>query len=459
MSEFTFHASRKIAFIGFGAVAKAVLPLLLEKIDINPSQIIIISSDEANKAIAENYEVKFFKQHLTKNNYREILDSLLGTNDVVVNLSVQVCTFDLISYCQENAILYLDTSRETWLDSEDLQNLTTYQRRKIALERFSKIQKGKTALLYHGANPGLVSHLLKEALIKIGERELAQFKNPKSQKDWADLAKQLQVSVIHIAERDTQKSNLPRKPSEFCNTWSVYGFLEEAEELTGIAWGTHEDAPPPHITKTVIDDGSCRALEFSRAGRSLQVKSWVPSGMIYASIIPHPEAYSIAQYLAVRNNDGEITYQPTVHFAYRPCDDAINSMRDAALYPERLAELTQRILFEDIIDGEDELGVLIFRENKKEIYWYGSRLDINTARGLAPYNNATSLQVAASVLAGLVWMLENPDQGILEPEHIDYKRVLDIARPYLGAVEGYLFEDFPTHPDPKWTFSSLSLDA
>jgi len=134
-------------------------------------------------------------------------------------------------------------------------------------------------------------------------------------------------------------------------------------------------------------------------------------------------------------------------------------MRDAALYPEKLPELTQQILFEDIMDGEDELGVLIFRENKKGVYWYGSRLDINTARGLAPYNNATSLQVAASVLAGLVWMLENPDQGILEPEHIDYKRVLDIARPYLGVVEGYLFEDFPSHPNPKWTFSSHSLDA
>lgn len=38
----------------------------------------------------------------------------------------------------------------------------------------------------------------------------------------------------------------------------------------------------------------------------------------------------------------------------------------------------------------------------KEAYWYGSRLSIEQARQLAPCNNATSMQVAAGVVAGMV---------------------------------------------------------
>ena len=49
-------------------------------------------------------------------------------------------------------------------------------------------------------------------------------------------------------------------------------------------------------------------------------------------------------------------------------------------------------------EGIDELGVLL-RGHKKNAYWYGSQLSIDEARKLAPYNNATSLQVTVAVLS------------------------------------------------------------
>ena len=70
------------------------------------------------------------------------------------------------------------------------------------------------------------------------------------------------------------------------------------------------------------------------------------------------------------------------------------------------------------------------------VYWFGSRLTIGEARRAAPHNNATSLQVTAAVLAGVVWALEHPRRGIVEPEEMDFNRVLEIARPYLGEVVG-----------------------
>ena len=53
-----------------------------------------------------------------------------------------------------------------------------------------------------------------------------------------------------------------------------------------------------------------------------------------------------------------------------------------------------------------------------------------------PHNNATSLQVTAAALAGVIWAIENPTAGIVEPDEIDHERVLEIARPYLGELVG-----------------------
>jgi homospermidine synthase len=53
-----------------------------------------------------------------------------------------------------------------------------------------------------------------------------------------------------------------------------------------------------------------------------------------------------------------------------------------------------------------------------------------------PHNNATSLQVAAAVLGGIVWAIENPRAGPIEADHVDHERVMEIALPYLGEMAG-----------------------
>jgi homospermidine synthase len=73
----------------------------------------------------------------------------------------------------------------------------------------------------------------------------------------------------------------------------------------------------------------------------------------------------------------------------------------------------------------------------KNAYWYGSQLSIDETRMLAPYQNATGLQVSSAVLAGMVWALENPTAGIVEADEMDFRRCLEIQMPYLGPVKGY----------------------
>jgi homospermidine synthase len=104
---------------------------------------------------------------------------------------------------------------------------------------------------------------------------------------------------------------------------------------------------------------------------------------------------------------------------------------DAGRVQEKHHILTEN----EIVDGVDELGVLLYGHGKNA-YWYGSQLSIEETRKLAPYQNATGLQVTSAVLAGMVWALENPDAGIVEADEVDFRRCLEVQTPYLGPVVG-----------------------
>jgi homospermidine synthase len=106
--------------------------------------------------------------------------------------------------------------------------------------------------------------------------------------------------------------------------------------------------------------------------------------------------------------------------------------------------------------------------HEKGAYWYGSRLTIEEARELCPYNNATSMQVTSTVLGGIIWALENPNRGVVEPDEVDFRRVLEIAAPYLGEVvgaygdwtplqdRGLLFPEDVDESDP-WQFKNFRV--
>jgi len=67
-------------------------------------------------------------------------------------------------------------------------------------------------------------------------------------------------------------------------------------------------------------------------------------------------------------------------------------------------------------------------------WWCGTILDIDEARRLVPGQNATTLQVAASVTSAVSWMIRNPRRGVLLPDQLPHDEILEMARPYLGKV-------------------------
>ena len=184
-------------------------------------------------------------------------------------------------------------------------------------------------------------------------------------------------------------------------------------------------------------------------------------------MITHNESISIADYFTLFE-DGNLVYRPTCHYAYHPCDDAVLSLHEMAGAAWRPQQAWHILSEDDIVDGIDELGVLLYG-HAKNAYWYGSQLSIEDTRKLAPYQNATGLQVTSAVLAGIVWMLENPDRGIVEADEMDFRRCLSIQRPYLGPVVGHytdwtplsgrnhLFPEVVDSADP-WQFSNVLVN-
>jgi len=167
------------------------------------------------------------------------------------------------------------------------------------------------------------------------------------------------------------------------------------------------------------------------------VRTWCPTpGPQYGFLVTHNESISIADYFTVKDKKGDVSYRPTCHYAYHPANDAVLSLHEM-FGNGGTAQPVQHVLDEnELVEGLDELGVLLYGHDKNA-YWYGSRLSLEETRRLAPYQNATGMQVTSAVLAGMVWALENPKAGIVEADEVSYKRCLEVQKPYLGPVEGH----------------------
>jgi homospermidine synthase len=459
----------RIVMVGFGSIGQGVLPLILRHIGTSADRITIVTAEDKGNSEAQEFGVKFVKTALAPENYRQVLEPLLGAGDFLLNLSVDVSSVALIELARERGALYLDTCIEPWAGGYTDPNMpvearSNYAMRLAALRLRKGHEKGPTAVLTHGANPGLVSHLVKQALLNIAKDTGVNSRIPEGRDGWAALAQTLGVKVIHVAERDTQVANVPKQPNEFVNTWSVDGFVSEGAQPAELGWGTHEKHFPADGGRHKA--GSRCAIYLNRPGASTRVRTWTPAaGYFHGFLITHSEAISLADYYTVTDG-ARVVYRPTTHYAYHPSDNAVLSVHELAGRNWHLQD-RKRIMMGEITEGIDELGVLL-AGHAKNAYWYGSQLSIHEARALAPYNSATSLQVTAAALAGMIWAIENPNRGVVEPDDMDHQRPLQICMPYLGPVvgqytdwtplyqRGELFAEDLDRTDP-WQFKNIRV--
>jgi homospermidine synthase len=272
------------------------------------------------------------------------------------------------------------------------------------------------------------------------------FTEPTTREGWAALMAKAGVKGIHIAERDTQRSKKPKPRDVFVNTWSVEGFLSEGMQPAELGWGTHEAWMPENGRTHAAGCGA--AIYLLQPGANTRVRSWCPTpGPQYGFLVTHNESISIADYFTQRDAAGKAIYRPTCHYAYHPANDAVLSLHEMFGRAGVMQEEHHILDENEIVDGIDELGVLLYGHGRNA-YWYGSQLSIEETRRLAPYQNATGLQVTSAVLAGMVWALENPNAGIVEADEVDFRRCLEVQTPYLGPVTGHYTDWTPLKDRP-----------
>lgn len=440
-----FHG--RILMLGCGSVARCTLPLVLKHIRIPCERITVLDMVDC-RPVLESYlaqGVRFVQEQISEERMVEQLSAHVGPGDMIIDLAWNISCLDLLRFCHARDVLYINTSVELWdpyvgASERPPQERTLYVRH-LEIRRLveSWSQRGATAVLEHGANPGLVSHFTRRALEDISTAILAR--NPddprraamerlRDERAYNQLAHLLGVKVIHISERDTQIAEKPRRRNEFVNTWSVEGLYEEGTSPAELGWGTHEEFLP-HDGCT-HSGGPENQICLRRYGIDTFVHSRVPSAEIVGMVIRHGEAFTISDALTVRDPGGQVAYRPTVHYAYLPCPDAVRSLNDMRRQ-KYVMPRSWRIMDDEIISGVDELGVLLMGHDFKS-WWTGTILDIERARDLVPGQNATTLQVAASVVGAALWMIRHPRAGVLVPDQLPHEEILEIARPYLGDV-------------------------
>jgi homospermidine synthase len=437
--------NKKILFVGYGAVAECTLPILLKEIRVPAKNITIM--DFENKAAKlkpwTSRGVRFVRDRVGKDNLAKVLGRHLSAGDLLIDLAWNIDACEILQWCHDHGVLYINTSTELWDPYAGGPNTPPAQRtlywRHMNVRRLIAgwKQKGPTAVIEHGANPGLISHFTKQGLIDIGQSAIAdrKIKGRAAEeigrliagRQFNHLARKLGVKVIHCSERDTQVTDRPKQVDEFVNTWSIEGFREEGTTTSELGWGTHEKKLPKFAYRH--KEGPRNQICIARMGINTWVRSWVPNYRIQGMVVRHGEAFTISDKLTVWEKNRAV-YRPTVHYAYCPCDCAIASLNELRGYDYRLVE-NQRIMNDEITGGADILGALLMGHAYNS-WWIGSDLSIEESRRLVPHQNATTMQVAISVVAASMWMMENPEMGVSVPEDLPHDYVLKISKPYLG---------------------------
>jgi homospermidine synthase len=212
----------------------------------------IVDPDDRNREVADAAGIRFIQQAVTTANMRQLVGTMLAGpgQGFLVNVSVEVCSMELIKMCRDLGCLYIDTwfvNFKWWHASiafyfipfllvfdnkhraqksivflffysfiflpfsiepepggytdrsKSMASRTNYAMREAALGLRRPGMNDPTAIVGHGANPGMVSHLVKRALQQLALDQTGQKVAPQSPQEWAMLARDLGVQGIHIA--------------------------------------------------------------------------------------------------------------------------------------------------------------------------------------------------------------------------------------------------------------------
>jgi len=161
------------------------VPLLIRDLKFAPTAITIADFRDNRSRIAEQIKagVKYEQDGITRDNLDAFLSARLGAGDVLLDLAWNIDCPTIIEWCRDHGVRYLNTSIELWDPYHDAAKMhptdrTLYVRHQSIRKMIARwgSNNGPSAVVEHGANPGMVSHLTKQGLSEIAHKLLADGK-------------------------------------------------------------------------------------------------------------------------------------------------------------------------------------------------------------------------------------------------------------------------------------------
>ena len=123
-------------------------------------------------------------------------------------------------------------------------------------------------------------------------------------------------------------------------------------------------------------------------------------------VVRHGEAFTISDRLTVWE-DGKPIYRPTVHYAYLPTDVAISSLHELKMCGQ-VPQPSSVIMNDVIIDGRDELGVLLCGSRPDGLVdWLAARHPRDLGAGSAPERDHATGELLPCARRHLLQMIHN----------------------------------------------------
>lgn len=317
----------------------------------------------------------------------------------VIDLS-SIDTVECTHACDELGVDFLCTSIEEWPGKDPVPTDKAIGR---LLPPIKPKLVNKSHLVGSGANPGIVNALALEAIEAFAERVGV-----------APTTAALELNSVLVTEEDTTEAlGINYVSNEFPITWSPSHCIEELYEPKAFyAFNTRTI----HLNHRPID-------------RFYRVRCG--SRFIDGMVVPHEETKTLARKLP----DVEVAFVyrvPVATLRALEMNVTRNNVEDWS--PRRLCPPWTSNLV-----GQDRIGILL-NSRKYGEFWMGFETDVS--KGLALGTNATELQVAAGVIAGLEQLGEV--KGIHFVEDLDPKRFLKTVTEILGPVKTIYDETAPS---------------
>jgi len=151
----------KVLIIGYGSVSKCTLPILFKHIKIPYRNVTLIDFADQRAALKRwtDRGIKYYQERITPLNISKELSKHVSPGGLVIDLAWNIGCTDILNWCHDNRVLYVNTSVEEWDPYADIHNKTPLQKslyyRQMQIRAMtSSWNNSTTAVLDHGAQQG-----------------------------------------------------------------------------------------------------------------------------------------------------------------------------------------------------------------------------------------------------------------------------------------------------------------